>query len=138
LVVIVHDAHISDQAGADWVLEAAVQGYPTVVHLWADQGYRGELVAWCQEQWGIELEIVQKPAGPRGFAPLPRRWAMERSLAWYGRSRRLSKDYEHEELYSETMVNLASISTTLRRVASSQGTATRYRSTTRASDTAAA
>jgi transposase len=83
LVVIVHEANISDQAGADWVLEAARERYPTVMHIWADQGYRGELVDWCREQWGIELEIVQKPAEQRGFVPLPRRWAVETTLPQY-------------------------------------------------------
>jgi putative transposase len=73
------------------------------------QGFHGELVDWYREQWGIELEILQKPAEQQGFVPLPRRWAVERSFAWYGRSRRLSKDYEHLELYSGSMVYPASI-----------------------------
>ena len=47
MVVIVQDAHISDQAGADWVLEAIDERYQAIMHVWADQGYRGELVDWC-------------------------------------------------------------------------------------------
>lgn len=62
--------------------------------LYADQGYRGEEVADDAEFQGIDLSVVSRPAGSRGFVLLPRRWVIERSFAWLTRFRRLVRDYE--------------------------------------------
>jgi putative transposase len=132
VVVIVHPANIQDRDGADWVLEAAVEKSSRLRHIWADSGYRGELVEWWQDEQGITIEIVGKRPGQRTFVVGPRRWVVERSFAILGRARRLSKDYEIEDLYSESMVYLASINSLLRRLAPSPATATRYHITSRA------
>lgn len=126
VVVIVHPANIADRDGADWVLEAAATKSSRLQHVWADSGYTGELVEWWQDERGITIEIVGKRPDQVGFEVLPRRWVVERTLAILGRARRLSKDYERDDLYSESMVYLASISSLLRRLASSPATATRY------------
>ena len=66
--------------------------------IWADQAYAGELIAWV---WGlrpwrnVRLEIVKRPEGIKGFLLLPKRWIVERTFAWLGRYRRLSKDDEY-------------------------------------------
>jgi putative transposase len=98
LVGIVHPANIADRDGADWVLEEAVQKYERLRHVWADSGYTGELIEWWQTEHGITIEIVGKRPNQHSFVVAPRRWVVERTLAVLGRARRLSKDYEHEEL----------------------------------------
>lgn len=127
VTVIVHSANIADRDGADWVLEAAVEKSRRLQHVWADSGYTGELVEWWQDEQGISIEIVGKQPGQPTFVVAPRRWFVGRTFAILGRARRLAKDYEVEDLYSEAMVYLASISSLLRRLAPHALTATRYR-----------
>jgi transposase len=97
------------------------------------QGYRGaDFHAWVQETTGITVQIVQRrdggfrhtwaPAGapPREvsrFAVVPRRWVVERTFAWLGRCRRLSKDYEYLRATSEELIYLAMAMLLLRRLA---------------------
>jgi putative transposase len=118
LGVIVEAAHIHDSVGIRPVMDVVL---PRTVHhlhkLWADSAYRGTLVEWFQTQFAILLEIVENPADQQGFVVLPKRWVVERTLAWLGRFRRLSKDYERCVLSSEGMVYLASIHTMLKRLA---------------------
>jgi transposase len=132
VVVIAHPASIADRDGADWVLEAAAEKSSRLAHIWADGNYTGELVEWWQDERGITIEIVRKCPDQVGFKVLPRRWVVERTLAILGRARRLSKDYERDDLYSESMVYLASIGSLLRRLAPSPATATRYHITSSA------
>ena len=87
-----------------------------LLKLWADSAYRGDLETWLHEQWGIQLEIVARLAGQKGFVVQPRRWVVERTFAWLGRYRRLSKDYEQCISSSEGMIYLASIHTMLKRL----------------------
>ncbi len=67
---------------------------PRLWVIWADGGYAGALLAWALVAGGWVIELVPKPAGAGGFAVLPKRWIVERTFAWLGRCRRLSKDYE--------------------------------------------
>ena len=62
------------------------------------------------------LEIVSKEKGQKGFVVQPQRWKVERSFAWLNRYRRLSKDYEYDDRYSESMIYLASIRRMLKRL----------------------
>jgi len=66
-------------------------------------------VKWAKKHLDITVEVVQKLVDQVGFVVLPRRWVVERTLAWLGRYRRLSKDYEHHALCSESHVYIASI-----------------------------
>ncbi len=116
LNVVVHRANIADRDGAYFVLEDVPQRYPLLQKVWADQGYTGALVVEMQEQYGITVEGVAKLADQHRFVVLPRRWVVERTFAWLGRYRRLSKDYEHRTEYSETWVYVASIARMLRTV----------------------
>jgi hypothetical protein len=65
---------------------------------------------------GLTLIIVRRIAGTTGFVVLPRRWIVERTLGWFGRWRRLSKDYEELPEVSEAMVTLAAIRMMLQRL----------------------
>jgi transposase len=95
LAVRVHEANIQDPHGAVPLLRALRGAFPDLRHVFADRVYRGPqwlgAIADCGP-WTIE--IVQRPAGVKGFQLLPRRWVVERTFAWLGRSRRLAKDFE--------------------------------------------
>lgn len=122
ITVKVHSANIADNTGAKQVFEAARPVCPRLQNVWADQGYRGELITWTSEQGAWDREIVQRIDGQQGFVVLPRRWVVERSLAWYSRNRGLSKDYEYYPESSESMVYLASIRLMLRRISNQETT----------------
>ena len=114
--MVVHAADIQDRDGAYYVLDDIQDLYPMLAKIWADQGYSGELGTDILEQYAIILEVVEKLPEQHGFVVLPRRWVVERTFAWLGRYRRLSKDYEQRVEYSETWVYLASISRMLRKL----------------------
>jgi len=117
LEVVVHAADIQDRDGAKLVLEkltAATRAH--LLKIWADGGYRGRLIDWVQEQLEIILEIVARAPNQKGFQVLPRRWVVERTFAWLGRYRRLSKDYEKCLKSSEGVIYIASIHSMMRRL----------------------
>jgi len=118
LEVVVHAASIQDRDGARLLFTKL--NAMLIAHLqkiWADAAYRGKLVEWVHEQLDIVLDIVERDPDQKGFEVLPRRWVVERTLAWLGRYRRLSKDYEHCLSSSEGMIYIASIHTMLKRLA---------------------
>jgi putative transposase len=118
LEVVVHAAGIQDYEGAKAVLEKLTHSVSTLQKLWADGIYKKNgLVDWVWESFNIVLEIVEREPGQIGFKVLPRRWVVERTFAWLGRYRRLSKDYEKCTKSSEGMVYIASIHTLLKRIA---------------------
>lgn len=118
LAVVVHAANIQDRDGAKLVLDKLSPD--TKAHLrkiWADGGYRGQLVEWVRQNLEVILDIVTRDAEQKEFQVLPRRWVVERTFAWLGRYRRLSKDYEKCTKSSEGVVYIASIHTMLKRLA---------------------
>lgn len=117
LTVMVHKADIQDRDGAKQVLEKAKQKYPRLQRIWADGGYAGQLIAWVKEQCHWVLEIIKRQDDVKGFKVLPRRWVVERTFAWLGRYRRLSKDYEGLTSTSEAMIYTAMIHIMVRRLA---------------------
>ncbi len=114
--VVVHAADVQDRDGAKLVLAKARERCPRLQRLWADGNYAGQLVDWVQEQYGWVLEIVKRPAEAKGFQLLPKRWIVERTLAWLGRYRRLSKDYEATTASSEAWITIAMIHIMVRRL----------------------
>lgn len=116
LLVVVHGADVQDRAGTRTVFARLAEVCPTLRRIWADAGYRGTLVEWVATHCPWVLEIVCRPKGQKGFVVLPRRWVVERTLAWLSRNRRLSKDYEYHPRSSTGMVYLASIGLMLRRL----------------------
>ena len=114
--VVIHSAGIQDRDGAKLVLKECKTQFPRLVKVWADGGYRGQLVEWAQKECGIALEIVEKPEDQKGFAVLPKRWVVERTFAWIGRWRRLSKDYDLHPETGENWIYLAMTHLMLRRL----------------------
>jgi len=116
LAVVVHAANIQDGAGAKLVL-ARMQGrFPRLRTIWADGAYRGGLIAWTHELLGCVLEIVKRSDDQKGFVVLPKRWIVERTFGWFGRYRRLSKDYEEQPPSSEAMIRITMIQVMLKRL----------------------
>ena len=99
LEVRVHPADVQDRDGAKLVLTPLKEKHWRVKKIGADEGYRGQLIDWVwnlrqgRGRRRIELEIVAKSSEGH-FVVLAKRWIVERTFAWLGRSRRLSKDYE--------------------------------------------
>jgi putative transposase len=120
LHVVAHSAALQDRAGAKLLLRALPEVlYQRLERIWADGGYRGKLVKWVKRTFNVVLEIVLRSHSDdvAGFEVLPKRWIVERTFAWLGRYRRLSKDYEQLLENSEGMVLLASIHRLLKRLA---------------------
>ena len=116
LAVVVHAAAIQDRDGAKLVMMRIAGRYPRLKLIWADGGYAGRLIAWARAFGDWVLEIVKRPVDQKGFAVLPRRWIVERTFAWLGRCRRLSKDYERRTDTSETMAIIGMTHLMLRRL----------------------
>lgn len=119
LAVVVTAASVDDAEGAKLVLgmvESEV--FPRLRVVWADSKYHNHnLYAWIEEHADYRLYIVQRPPEAKGFVLLPRRWVVERTFAWLGRSRRLSKDYEKLAETSEAMVMISAIHMMVKRLA---------------------
>lgn len=94
---------------------------PSVAAVWADGGYAGRLVAYAHAVLKVVVTIVRKQEGQVGFAVLPRRWVVERTLGWIARCRRLDHDYERLPEHSEAMVKWAMIGLMTRRLAPGPG-----------------
>jgi putative transposase len=88
-----------------------------LLKVWADEGYQGNEVAKAiKAELEIDLEIIPKPSGQKGFVLVPRRWVVERTFAWLGRYRRLSKDYEYYCETQQALIYLAMSHLMLRRL----------------------
>ncbi len=121
LVVWVHAANIFDGKAARQVISHLFLLLQTVKIIWADGAYSGaELLEWVSSKFDCALEVVNKKKGAQGFHVLPRRWVVERTFAWLGRSRRLSKDYERKPTSSEAQVYIASGRLLLRQICNNQ------------------
>jgi transposase len=118
LAARVHEANIQDPHGAVPLLRSMRQAFPELAHIFADRVYRGpqlrEAIADCGP-WTIE--IVERPPGVKGFQLLPRRWVVERTFAWLGRSRRLAKDFEATIASATAWLLLANLRLLSRRLA---------------------
>ncbi len=115
LDMVVSPANITDAEGGTDSLGNIAAHHPNIVKSWADHAYIG-IIDDMRERYGIELEIVTQIANQHTFIPLPRRWVVERSLAWRANYRRLTKEYERRPEISESYILLASIHVMLRRL----------------------
>jgi putative transposase len=117
--VAVTAANVDDGRAAPPVL-AQVDGekFPRLEVVFGDRKYRNhDLDGWLRDnQVPYRVEVASRPAGAKGFEPLPMRWVVERTFAWLGRYRRLSKDYEHMPASAATVIRVASIHRMLRRL----------------------
>jgi|SRR5271155_576068 len=120
MAVAVTSAAVDDATAAREVfsmIESEV--FPRLHTIYADNKYHNyELYAWLNEHADYRLHIVSRPPGTKGFTLLPKRWVVERTIAWLNRSRRLSKDYEKLSETSAAMVKISAIHTMVRRLAS--------------------
>ncbi len=117
LAVVVHPADIQDRDGAKPVIGKLKGRFPHLRLIWADAGYAGRLVDWVMSLSGWTLEIVRRPRSSHRFEVLPRRWVVERTFAWLGRCRRLSKDYEELSETTEAWIYSAMTRLMLKRLA---------------------
>ena len=117
IFVLVHAANIYDGRAARKVLSALFLLIDTIKKIWADGAYKGEeFIQWVKKQFDCDFEIVEKKKTDEGFQVLPQRWIVERTFAWLGRSRRLSKDYERKPTSSAGHVYAASSRLMLRQI----------------------
>jgi putative transposase len=141
LKVQVQAASVQESEGGQALLQTAQAQFPRVSHLWADGGYKESFVEWVQTTLKWTVEIVKPPRKPKGeyaqvlrdflgekeyarrypdgFRVLPRRWVVERTFAWLGHQRRLSKDYEGLPTASEAWIYLTMSRLLLRRLTAS-------------------
>lgn len=116
LAVVVHSAALPDKVGAYQVLAQAAARWTRLLWIWADGGYEGAVQAWAWQTWGWFMGLVKRPPDAKGWHLLPRRWIVERTFAWLGRFRRLSKDYEFLPETSEALIRVAMIHLMVRRL----------------------
>lgn len=133
LGVHVSPADVTDREGAKPLLLALTVRFPRMALIWADQGYDGApFAAWVAEHAGVKLEIsthvkpalwineseppLPPPPPRKGFVVLPHRWVVERTHAWGGRNRRLSKDYEGLASSEEAFICMGMVFLMLKRL----------------------
>jgi putative transposase len=115
---VVHTADIQDRDGAPEVLASIRTSFPWLRHIFADGGYAGEKLQNAMEGKGDwTFEIIKRSDTAKGFQLLPRRWVVERTFAWFGRNRRLSRDFEETIESSTAWLLLASVQLMGRRLA---------------------
>jgi transposase len=122
LNVDVHAAHVQDRDGGEALLRQARRRFPFIERIIGDGGYQGpKMTAPVARTGPWTLEIVKRSDLPR-FVVLPKRWIVERTLAWISRNRRLSRDYERHTRKAAALVRLAMIRLMLRRLATNPST----------------
>jgi transposase len=115
LVVLVTAASVQDTVGGRTVMDELATRHPGVVKSWVDSGYQRSVVEQGAKH-GIEVEVVGKEPGQKGFKPLPKRWMVERTFGWLMLHRRLVRDYETLPERSRTMIHWAMIDNMARRL----------------------
>ncbi|PBD02388.1 transposase [Streptomyces sp. Ag82_O1-15] len=116
LFVMVTPADMTDRDAAKEVLFRLRLMHPEITIVWADSAYTGQLVTWSKSLLGLTLKTVSRPKDASGFVVLPRRWVVERSLAWIMHARRHARDYERLIQHSESLITWAAITIMTRRI----------------------
>jgi putative transposase len=114
LAVAVHSAAIQDRDGAKEVVKRLAPKWKKIAKVFADGGYRGQLIGWVKEKFKIDLEIIKRNE-LKTFKILPKRWVVERTLSWLDTNRRNSKFYERLDDTGVAMVHVSSIRIMLNR-----------------------
>jgi transposase len=116
--VVIHSAGMQDRDGAALVLNKIRNRFPWLQLVWADAGYHAHQVDTAVAKIPVlRLEIVKRSDDMKGFVVLPRRWVVERTFSWFGRNRRLAKDFENLAESLLAFVTLACIQIAIRRLA---------------------
>ena len=113
LAVVVHAANIHDTKSGILAARKAFEKYPSIQRFCADAGYRKTFEQDVSQELGLGVDIVARTE--TGWQVLPKRWIVERSLAWINNSRRLSKDYEVSVRSAQAVCIIAAFSTLLKR-----------------------
>lgn len=118
LHAIVHTADIQDRDGGILLLLTLFGKYPFLLKLYADGGYQGAAFQLAVNKifQHLNVEIVKRSDKVKGFVVLPKRWIVERTLAWLNRCRRLAKDWENHTRKALAFLRLASIRLMLRKL----------------------
>ena len=118
LHAIVHSAGIQDRDGGIVLLATLFGQFPFLKRLFADNAYQGPIFARALAMIlpYLETEIVKRSDHAKGFVPLPKRWIVERTIAWLNRCRRLAKDWENLNRNALAFLKLASIRLMLRKL----------------------
>jgi transposase len=116
LAIVVTMAGIQDRDAGLRLLATLRARFSTITLVWADAGYAGRLVTWASTVLHLVVEIVKRSDDLTGFHVLPRRWVVERTLAWISKRRRCVRDYETLPEHHEAMVHIAMIMTMARRL----------------------
>lgn len=118
LQAIVSPANVQDRDGGRLLFSALGEHFPLLEKLFADGAYQGpqfrQALATLRPQ--LQIEIVTRRDQAQGFTVLPKRWIVERTLAWLNRCRRLAKDFENRLHYALAFVHLASIRVMVRKL----------------------
>jgi transposase len=118
LHAIVHAANIQDREGGILLLTALADRFPLLEKLFADGAYQGPRFrqAVAKVRAHLKTEIVTRSDQIKGFVVLPKRWIVERTIAWLNRCRRLAKDFENRTRHALAFVYLASIRLMVRKL----------------------
>ena len=120
VAALVHPADVQDRDGAPKLLGAICGAFPWLRHVFADAAYAGGKLEQSLAKLGQwTLEIVRRSDAVQGFELLPRRWVVERTIAWLNRNRRLAKDFEATIESAHAWLMIASVKMLLRRLARS-------------------
>lgn len=115
---VAHEPRVLDRDGAPNALKSIRHRFPWLRHVFADGGDAGPKLMEALAELGTwTLEIVKRSDAAKGFVLLPRRWVVERTFAWFGRCRRLAKDFEQTVESAEAWLLAASIQLLSRRIA---------------------
>ena len=118
LALLVHAANIQDNHGAVPLLARLRAKFPKLQHIFADRVYRGDRLRNAIAEFGRwTIEIVTRSERIGKFKPEPKRWVIERTFAWFGRNRRLAKDFEETIASAEAWLFIASVRLLSRRLA---------------------
>lgn len=118
LRVVVHSAGVQDRDGAALVLSRIRARFPWLELVWADAGYNARQVKAAVAAIPVlSMQIVRRSDNTKGFVVQPRRWVVERTFSWFGRNRRLAKDYENLADTLAAFVAIAAIRIALKRFA---------------------
>jgi len=118
LAALVHAANIQDNHGAVPLLTSLGRSFPKLRHVFADRVYRGQKLLDALTGTGPwTIDIVTRSQSVGTFKAEPKRWVIERTFAWFGRNRRLAKDFEASIASAEAWLLIASIRLLTRRLA---------------------
>jgi putative transposase len=129
LAVVITSANIDDGTAAPTLLApVSPHDFPRLETIFRDsKDHNHALEAWVEENRpGWHIEVQARPPGRKGFTPVPKRWVVERTNAWTGRSRRNSKDYERKPESAAAMIQLSHLHLMLRQLAPAEQPEFRY------------